>query len=335
MQGDDVFSIVVPTFNRAHVSSLAMESLLAQDTSVPYEIIVVDNNSTDDTRVRIQALLEKAAGRLRYILEQQRGCSAVRNAGVAAARGNIIAFVDDDAVADPGWLEALAKTYRSHPDAWCVGGKILLKLPDALPRWFDPHSVTLMGYLSGLDLGDATVERRYPNDVWGANFSVRRSALERVGLFDTTLGLAGSRLTLGEETELCWRIQEARGAVYYCGEAVVTHVVPETRLTKRYFRTRAYWFGRTARLLDRKDVLVVHPQQLGRAAVSGIVNWIRSSRFAGAARARKAFEAELGSWLSVGFVYQQFVMAVTRHPGLRPSATQGAPIRGLASRTGR
>ncbi len=330
-----MFSIVVPTFNRAQVSSLAVESLLAQDASVPYEIIVVDNNSTDDTRVRIQALLEKAAGRLRYILERRRGCSAARNAGVAAARGSIIAFVDDDAIADPGWLEALDRTYRSHPDAWCVGGRILLRLPGARPRWFDPHSTTLMDYLSGLDLGDATIERRYPNDVWGANFSVRRSALERVGLFDTRLGLAGSHLTLGEETELCWRIQEAGGGVYYCGEAVVTHVVPKTRLTKRYFRTRACWLGRTWRLLDREDVLVVHPRQLARAAVSGIVNCIRSSRFVRAARARKAFEAELGSWLRVRFVYQQFVMAVTRHPGLRPPATRGTTLRGLASRTER
>ncbi len=326
MREHDMFSIVVPTLNRAHVSSLSVESLLAQAASVPYEIVVVDNDSADDTRVRIQALAEKAAGRLRYILGQQPGCSAARNAGIAAARGGIIAFIDDDAIAGPGWLEALARTYRAYPDAWCVGGKILLKLPGVLPRWFDPRSVTMRAHLSGFDLGDAVVKRHYPHDVWGANFSVRRSALERVGLFDPSLGRVARRAVLGDETDLCWRIQEAGGGVYYCGEAVVTHLVPEARLTKRYFRTRAYWLGRTWRLLDRKDVHMVRPAQLVRSALRAIVNWVTSWRTDGPAESRGAFERETQFWLYLGYFVQQVCMTVARHPSPRASRPPAARL---------
>jgi glucosyl-dolichyl phosphate glucuronosyltransferase len=335
MQRDEMFSIVIPTFNRAEASSLTVESVLSQDASVPYEVIVVDNGSTDDTRARVQRLADQTAGRVHYRFEKDLGLSRARNAGVAAARGSIIAFVDDDAIAHPGWLEALAETYRAYPDAWCVGGKIVLRLPAVLPPWFDPHSVTMMAYLSGLDLGEATLQRQYPNDVWGANFSVRRAAVTRVGPFDTALGPLGRCPMLGDETELCWRIQAAGGGVYYCGAAVVTHVIPEARLTKRSLRKRAYWTGRTWGLLDRKDLVAVRLRQLPRLAASGIKNWIESSRHAGTVQSRQAFQRELRAWFGVGFLHQRFVMTVTRHPGLRRSATPGATLRGLVSRAGR
>ena len=330
-----MFSVIVPTFNRAPALGHVVDSLLAQDASISYEVIVVDNNSTDDTRERTQALIEKTGGRLRYVLERQRGCSAVRNSGIAAARGSIIAFIDDDAVAHPRWLEALARTYRDYPDAWCVGGRIVLQLPPAVPRWFDPGSWNMVATLSGLDLGDATIKRDYPNDVWGANFSVRRRALEQVGLFDTRLGPIGSSPRLADETELCWRIQEAGGAVYYCGTAAVTHIVPETRLTKRYFRKRAYWVGRTWGLLDRRDVVAVHPRQFPRAAASGMANWVKSVLLAGRPQTQKAFDAELESWFAMGYICQRFVMAVTRHPGVGRSAPGRPGLRSVASRTGR
>ena len=323
MQHDELFSIIIPTFNRAPAIAIAVESVLAQDARVQSEVIVVDNGSTDDTRARIQRVAQRTAGRVRYLFESGPGVARARNAGAAAARGSIIGFIDDDAIARPGWLEALAETYRTYPDAWCVGGKILLQLPAALPPWFDPQSETMRAYLSGLDLGDGTLKRSYPNDVWGANFSVRRDAVARVGLFDPALGPHPGRPMLAEETEVCWRIQAAGGSVYYCGAAVVSHVIPEARLTKRSLRSRAYWTGRTWGLLDRKDVVAFSPRLLPRLAASGITNWIASSRCVGTAQRQQAFERELRAWFGMGFLHQRFVMAMTRHPGLRPPATPG------------
>ncbi len=105
----DVYSIVVPTFNRASALTRNVRSLLTQETASPYEIIVVDNNSTDGTREKMRALAARAPEKLRYMTEHAQGVSAARNAGVLAARGGVIAFIDDDAVAHPGWLNALAQ----------------------------------------------------------------------------------------------------------------------------------------------------------------------------------------------------------------------------------
>ena len=107
--------------------------------------------------------------------------------------------------------------------------------------------------LSGLDLGDKVVERQYPDDVWGANFSVKRDALRRVGLFHPDLGSRGDRKMAADETEMVWRIQKAGGSVYYCGHATVMHRVPDSRLTKTFFRRTVYWRGRTRGLLRVDD----------------------------------------------------------------------------------
>ena len=324
MQPDELFSIVIPTFNRGPALTAAVESALAQDARVPHEVLIVDNGTSRDARSRVRSLEDRAGGRVRYLVESSRGASWARNAGAAAARGSVVVFLDDDAIAHPGWLEALAETYRAYPDAWCVGGRILLQLPAPPPSWFDAQSKTIQGYLAGLDLGQATLRRWYPNDVWGANFSVRRAALARVGPFDTALGPRGRTPLLAEETEMCWRIQEAGGAVYYCGAAVVSHVISEARLTKRYLRTRAYWAGRTWGLLDRRDVVAISPRALPRIAASGIKNWIGSAAHADPAARRQAFKRELYAWFGAGFLHQRFVMATTRHPGLRPVRTASA-----------
>ena len=308
-----MLSVIVPTFNRASSCVLAAQSVLAQDTRVPHEVIIVDNNSTDDTRQRIQALRRQAPQRLRYVFEGKQGLSAARNAGIATARGNIIAWLDDDALARPGWLDALAETYRTHPDAWCVGGKIVLALPEVLPRWFN-HSFLLTSQLGLLDLGDATIERRYPDFVFGGNFSVRRDALDRVGPFDTRLGLAGAWRVESEEADLCWRIQQTGGAVYYCGRAIVAHVVPAARITKRYFRRRAYWAGRTWRLLHRTDIWDLRPRDLARAAlrvVRGMIeSWVSPRRV----DRRRGFENELKLWQCAGYQYQAFLARIGHAP---------------------
>ena len=100
-----MYSVVVPTLNRADSLRSAIESLLSQDTSLPYEIIVVDNDSSDRTRDVVESFMKKAHGRLRYVFEGVPGLSVARNAGIAAANGEVVAFIDDDAMASPDWLE--------------------------------------------------------------------------------------------------------------------------------------------------------------------------------------------------------------------------------------
>ncbi|HLJ60130.1 MAG TPA: glycosyltransferase [bacterium] len=301
-------SVVVPVFNRAAASVATVQSVLAQETAFPFEVIVVDSGSTDDTGARMQSLAASVLGRMRYIRKCEEGVSAARNAGAAAARGEIIAIIDDDVKVHAGWLDALVETYRLHPDAWCVGGRITVQLPETYPSWFSPHSPVVMPYLSALDRGEATVRLEFPGDVWGANFSVRRDALSRVGLFDTALGPAGTRRFVSEETELCWRIHRAGGGVYYCGHAVVTHVIPDTRITKRSFRDRAYWQGRTTALLHAKYSLAAPPHNLARTVPVFAKSWVKSRARPDAVDRAKLFDDELAIRFSAGYCHQAMLM---------------------------
>ena len=144
---------------------------------------------------------------------------------------------------------------------------------------------------------------QYPSEVWGANFSVKREAILHAGPFRSDLGYLGreSRLA-GEETELCYRIYRAGGAVYYCGQAVVTHVVSKTRLTKRYFRQTAYWRGRTM------ATLLPSTQPRWRHALSGAYEiakqCLRVLKCYGSGDIRKAFFQELLLRRQWGALYQ-------------------------------
>jgi len=304
-----MYSVVVPTYNRARMLVTTLESLLAQEGGLPYEIIVVDNNSSDDTRGVVQSFERRAPGRLRYLPEATQGVSSARNAGIGAAQGEIIAFTEDDAIPDSNWLRSIAKVYQTHSDAWCVGGKIVLRLPEACPHWFHPTKghFDVAGLLSYLDLGDDTVKLKYPEAVWAGNFSVRREALSVVGLFNARLGRIGTRLLSGGELELCLRIHRAGGAIYYSGQAIVTHLVPPARMTKRCLRERAYWRGRTDRdpLVHDKDLSL---SERAREAFVMAKDCVKMLLFYAIINDRRGFECELAARRRLGYLQEDLRM---------------------------
>lgn len=237
------------THNRATLLPAAIESLLAQ--SLPpagFEILVIDNASTDETPQIIQRY--RAAGgnvTLRSAAQPVLGLSHARNLAVEMAAGDIIAFMDDDAVADPEWLAALLGAYTTHPNAWVVGGKVLPLWQGERPAWLTDD---LLPHLSMLDLGDVVRPLNAGEPLYGVNFSCRRGAFARVGLFRSDLGRQGVALLGNEESEFQQRILHQGQALVYTPHAIVSHCVPRERLQQRYFIRRAYGKGRTnARLM--------------------------------------------------------------------------------------
>ncbi len=287
-----MFSVVIPTHNRAETLALTLQSVLAQQADIPFEVIVVDNNSTDRTREVVEEFARKATVEVRYVFEPVQGSSAARNAGIAVSRGEVIAFLDDDVIASPGWLAALAEAYAELPDAWCIGGRVTLQLPAQLPSWLVPLDGLLASYLSQQDLGPEVVRIEYPRGLISANLSVRREALERVGGFCGRLGRFRERLLCGEDIELCHRIQRAGGGVYYCGAASVVHLVPSGRLTKTFFRRRAYWQGRTEAVLSRRRGV----------ALQGAKDALKAAALYTAKETWRAFRHELAAWKAVGYL---------------------------------
>lgn len=229
-----MYSVIVPTNNGARTIRATIEALLGQAVDVHYEIIVVDNKSTDATRDIVQSYPG-----VRYIFEQEQGVSAARNAGIAASHGEVAAFTDDDCIPEPGWLSGLQQAYQLHPDAWCVGGKILLD-PSANPVLLS-GDCDMRGLLAHVDEGDGIELLSFPRIAPSANLAVRREIFSRIGMFNRDLDCSGLML---EDVEFCRRVHRAGGVIYYTGRAVVNHIIRAGRLTKRYLRTLSLRCGR-------------------------------------------------------------------------------------------
>lgn len=242
-------SIVVCTRNREAQLGECLSHLAAQVVSgagVPgdatLEVVVVDNGSTDGTPAVVRAWCAADPGRRRAVHEPVAGLSRARNRGVAAARGEVVLFVDDDAVAPRGWAAAHLAAYDRDPAVVGVGGPVALRWPDGRPRWLAPR---LEHWFSALDHGDAAGPFPPPHGPYGTNMSLRRSALLAAGGFDERLGRRGRSLVSSEEADLFARVWAGGGVVAYEPAALVLHAVTRDRLRRRWVLRRGWAQGRS------------------------------------------------------------------------------------------
>jgi GT2 family glycosyltransferase len=231
----ETISVIVCTHTLERLVNLpaCVASVLAQ-TPAPLEVIVVVDGD--------EALEERVRARLDGVQivrnSHDRGLSGARQTGAEAARGSILAFLDDDAIAQEHWLARLAEAY-GDPKVLGVGGSIEPAWEQGAPRWFPPEFNWVVGCTyAGMPASTARVR-----NVIGANMSMRAAVLARAGAFDARLGRApGSRTLSGsaEETELCIRAARAHPGHYWIYEprARVVHAVPPARGTWRYFVRR-------------------------------------------------------------------------------------------------
>lgn len=229
-----MISVIVCTYNRAEYLGEALgriaSNVFPRDG---YEIVLVDNNSDDGTAEICRSFSEsKGEVCFRYFLETAQGLSHARNRGIAEARGDVLVFLDDDSMVEPDYLANLSADLESHPDAAAFGGRIdplfeSGKEPEWLCKW-------TYSWVSAIDKGPQAclfTGGKYPI---GANMGFRRSALDKVGGFDTSLGRTGKNLLGGEEKDIFQRIVAAGGEIWYFPDVRVRHVIPERRTTREY-----------------------------------------------------------------------------------------------------
>ncbi|MFF7896744.1 glycosyltransferase family 2 protein [Streptomyces sp. NPDC007907] len=235
----------------------AVSSVRAQSRPALETLLVVDHNETLRERLAKEYKEYRedrgaAGGGVVRVLANAgpRGLSAGRNTGIAAARGEIVAFLDDDAVAERDWLRHFAEAY-ADPRVMAVGGRTEpVWASGRRPDWFPEEFDWVVGCTyRGLPRGRVRVR-----NVLGGNASFRRSAFDAAGGFATGIGRDGDKRPLGcEETELCIRLSRARpdAVLLIDDRAVIHHRVPEAREHFRYFRTRAYAEGLSKALVAR------------------------------------------------------------------------------------
>jgi glucosyl-dolichyl phosphate glucuronosyltransferase len=226
-------SVVVCTYNRSDCLRRMLESLQKAivPKDVPFEVIVVDNNSDDDTRFIFEEAKTGSPLKITYVFEEKRGISHARNRGIAEATGDVIAFTDDDVIVDKYWIHNTEKAFREH-DAACVGGRILPIWESPRQRWLNPP---LYDYLALLDHGDSVVYMDSP-DIWGANFAVKSEMFDKYGLFDVNLGRIPQKLYGFEETEFLLRLQSGGEVILYYPSSVIYHCIFANKMSKGYFR---------------------------------------------------------------------------------------------------
>jgi glycosyltransferase involved in cell wall biosynthesis len=225
-------SVVVPTRNRAAYLAVALRSVQSQDFDESYELIVVDDGSTDTTQ---DVVREAGASLIR--LPEPRGPNAARNAGIAAARGALVVLVDDDVLAPQVWLRAMLDGSRRHPDADVFGGRIRARFEGGAPRSCGREEPPI----TTLDLGPAD---REAVAVWSANIALRRKTWEEVGPFpeDAPIG--------GDEEEWLLAVRRSGRKIVYLADAWLDHrrVGPDARL--RSLVRSHYARGRNLRAWD-------------------------------------------------------------------------------------
>lgn len=227
-------SVIICTYNRADSLRVSLDSL-RQQPPVPWELIVVDNNSTDHTRAVCEQFQPHLP--LRYLFEPRQGKSFALNHGVRAATYPLLAFTDDDVTVATDWLTALVAAAQQQPQATYFGGKILPAWLAPPPAWLQEHVATLIrGPMVYFDRGDIPGEFR--DAFWGANLAIRRKVFDTFS-FREDLGPNPNDFVRGEEIDLQQRLVAAGYAGWYVPNAVVYHRTPAERMTEQYIR---HWF---------------------------------------------------------------------------------------------
>ena len=232
-------SVVVSTHNRASHLPRLFAALSAQtiEEHVSWELIVVDNRSTDDTAEVVERCSAKAGFPVTYVFEGRKGKSFGLNTGIALARGRIIALTDDDAVPAPDWLERVLLHFEMHNDVPCVGGRVELH---------DPADAVVAVRLSpNATLTDVKSFDPANIPVIGCNMAMDAELLRAVGLFDVDLG-PGSRIGIAEDLDLLYRLTRSGHRIAYDPGLLVFHNHGRRTESEVGDVTRGYLIGRGA-----------------------------------------------------------------------------------------
>jgi glycosyltransferase involved in cell wall biosynthesis len=301
-------SVVVCTYNRAALLKLALRSLFSQRAAgVSFEILVIDNNSTDDTPAVVASLVSESPVQLSHIPERQQGNAYARNAGVRNARAPIVAFIDDDVVADENWLRVMKSAFDRKPQLSFVGGRVLPVWESEPPSWL---TASHWAPLALLDYGNdqLKISGKTPRGLLTANIGFRRELFEKVSGFSTALQRVKGAIGSMEDTEFLMRVCRSGNEGMYVPELITRAYIDPERLTKNYHRRWHTGHGHFYGVMNDPEFerssfrLFGVPSHLYKQAAADALQW-GSKRLSGNSDA--AFEIECRLRFFHGFFRQR------------------------------
>ncbi len=264
-----MLSVIICTYNREKYIGPLLESIAAN--ALPqseYEIILVDNNCTDNTHQVCDAFVSAHPGiRFRYVKETEQGLSAARNKGIKEAKGDILVYVDDDALVDSHYLRDYAEWFAAHPQTMACGGPIMPLYETQEPKWMTPYTKALL--TAWMDYGDKV--RTYPKGRYpgGGNAAYRKEVFDKVGLFNTNLGRKGGNLMGSEEKDIFDKMRVMGMEILYLPTPVLHHIIPQAKLETDYFNRLTRQIG----ISERQRTMAISRSKYVHRLLSECVKW--------------------------------------------------------------
>jgi glucosyl-dolichyl phosphate glucuronosyltransferase len=302
----NTISVIICTYNRAQSlrGTLRSLSMMFVPADLDWEVLVVDNNSTDGTCGVVMRFTQSSEMNVRYLFEGCQGLDHARNAGVKAAKGKLLFFLDDDVEVAKNWLLEMKKAFDLYPVVG-VGGRVLLKKDLLRPPWWIEEYDNALGKF---DAGDSILlsdDTNHSTIGIGANLSFKRSVFDQCGGFHPTLDRYKRKLCMGGDTEFARRVEAAGGLLMYYPAAVVHHCADSDRVTKSYLRR---WYFRIGEWEAHKTLL----GQNRTHAVFAVPRWHyrkmlehlwRAVSLTLRGRRREGFSHELQGMSSLGYLF--------------------------------
>ena len=243
-----MLAAIICTYNRAKYIGNLLESIAANDLpKSEYEIVLVDNNCTDNTKEVCEAFVKTHKDvNFRYVVEPEQGLSAARNKGIKEAKGDVIVYIDDDALIDEWYLRTIVEYMEAHPEISAVGGPIIPLYEDTEePKWMTRFTKELLcGYLYFGEEERPFPGERYPG---GGNAAYRANVFEQVGLFNTALGRKGNGLMGSEEKDIFDKMKAQGMRFMYLPKMILHHIIPQKKLERDYFDRLTLQIGQSER----------------------------------------------------------------------------------------
>ena len=307
-------SVVISTYNRADVLPRALRGVMDQDMDpARYEVVVVDNNSTDETRRVIESFMGKTP-RVTYLFEPRQGVSYGRNTGIQAASAPILGFTDDDVRVPRDWASTILTVMAEHPEAACIGGRVLPNWPGPWPAWLSRDH---WGPLALLDYGDQPLHVNLSRRLCliTANAAYRREVFDRIGMFALHVQAIG-RDVATEDHELLLRLWHAGDQGLYWPALTATADVAPERMRRSYHRHWHRRHGRFSAIMRDDEMektrlgrLLGVPAHRYRELLTAFGRWVAQlARLDGTA----AFNHELALWSCYGFLTTRWAEFLSR-----------------------